>query len=254
MGSTLRIPKGLLLQWLMFVGCLLIIGVVLWDLGLLAQLLENDPSYISALITFVALVACGHVGLRVVLLSSEFDAVGRIRERLAQAGATSLQVSDDTVRLAGDLLPPGLLREHATNLARRCSVQGCGVNLIGEQAQLLTALETRVKGAHGFGFLVADLMLKLGLLGTVVGFILMLGSLVSLDGVDLNVMQGLMIEMSGGMRVALYTTLTGLTAGILLSVQYHYLDWASDQLIADITDISEVYVIPGLAARLVESN
>lgn len=249
MGSTLRIPRGLLLQWLMFVGCVLIVAVVLWDLGLIRQLLEHDPSYISALIIVVAVIACAHVGLRALLLSGEFDAVARIRERLAQPGTAPLELSADAVDLGGDVLPSGLLREHVANLLRRCSVQGCGANLIGEQAQLLATLETRIKGGHGFGFLVADLMLKLGLLGTVVGFILMLGSLASLDGVDLNVMQGLMIEMSAGMRVALYTTLTGLTAGVLLGVQYHYLDWASDQLIADITDITEVYVLPALAAR-----
>jgi hypothetical protein len=252
MGSTLRIPQGLLLQWLMFIGCLAVIALVLWDLGLIEHVLANDPSYISALIMLITSVACAHVGLRASLLSREFDATERIRERLSAGAAEPLRLAGDITGPGGAELPMGVLRDHALNLVRRCNAQGCGPYLIGEQAQLLAALETRVKGGHGFGFLVADLMFKLGLVGTVVGFILMLGSVVSLDSVDINVMQGLMIEMSGGMRVALYTTLTGLTAGILLSVQYHYLDWASDQLIADITDISEVYIIPGLAARVSE--
>jgi hypothetical protein len=36
---------------------------------------------------------------------------------------------------------------------------------------LLGALERRIKGRDSIGWLIADLMFKLGLLGTVIGFI-----------------------------------------------------------------------------------
>jgi biopolymer transport protein ExbB/TolQ len=79
-------------------------------------------------------------------------------------------------------------------------------------------------------------MLKLGLLGTVIGFIIMLGSLSNLNSVDITVMQTLLAEMSSGMKVALYTTLTGMLAGITLNIKFNFLDWAVDHLLNDIKE------------------
>ena len=49
-------------------------------------------------------------------------------------------------------------------------------------------------------------------------------------------MQTLLAEMSNGMRVALYTTLSGMLAGIILNIKYNLLDWAVDHLVNDIKD------------------
>jgi biopolymer transport protein ExbB/TolQ len=48
--------------------------------------------------------------------------------------------------------------------------------------------------------------------------------------------------MSIGMRIALYTTLTGLAAGMLLGFQYRLLDQAVDRLMAEIIELSEVHI------------
>ena len=101
---------------------------------------------------------------------------------------------------------------------------------------LIEVLDTRLRSKYAFGFLVADLMLKLGLLGTVIGFIIMLGSLSNLNSVDITVMQTLLAEMSSGMKVALYTTFTGMLAGITLNIKFNLLDWAVDHLLNDIKE------------------
>ena len=101
---------------------------------------------------------------------------------------------------------------------------------------LLEVLDLRLRSQYAFGFIIADLMLKLGILGTVIGFIIMLGSLSNLNSVDITVMQTLLAEMSGGMKVALFTTLTGMLAGILLHIKFNFLDWAVDHLINDIRE------------------
>lgn len=87
-------------------------------------------------------------------------------------------------------------------------------------------------------------MFKLGLLGTVIGFILMLGAVTDISDFDVGTMQGMLRDMSGGMRVALFTTLSGLIGGILLGMQYHLVDRGADELLATITEVSEVYVMP----------
>jgi hypothetical protein len=74
------------------------------------------------------------------------------------------------------------------------------------------------------GFFVSDLLLKLGIIGTVIGFIIMLSSLSAIDEMNLSKMNNLLLSMSTGMKVALYTTLTGLIGSILLSIQYNFLE------------------------------
>lgn len=101
---------------------------------------------------------------------------------------------------------------------------------------LIDILDTRLRSRYAFGFIVADLMMKLGLLGTVIGFIIMLGSLQDLNSVDISVMQKLLADMSNGMKIALYTTLTGMLAGIFLNAKYNFLDWATDHLMNDLKE------------------
>ena len=74
------------------------------------------------------------------------------------------------------------------------------------------------------GFFVADILLKLGIVGTVIGFIIMLSSLSTIDEMNLSKMNNLLLSMSSGMKVALYTTLSGLLCSILLTIQNNYFE------------------------------
>ena len=74
------------------------------------------------------------------------------------------------------------------------------------------------------GYMIVDILLKLGLTGTVIGFILMLLPIGEIKDFDPQIIQQLLSKMSGGMAVALYTTLTGLVTSILLKLQYFLLD------------------------------
>ena len=79
--------------------------------------------------------------------------------------------------------------------------------------------------ALNHGWLAADIALKLGLMGTIIGFIFMLAPLSELAGLDAASLQSLLAAMGDGMAIALYTTLTGLIVNVLLRLQY--------QLVAD---------------------
>lgn len=75
----------------------------------------------------------------------------------------------------------------------------------------------------GHGWLAADVALKLGLMGTIIGFILMLRPISEINGFDAANLQIALTAMSGGMAVALYTTLSGLVCNILLRLQFQML-------------------------------
>jgi len=73
------------------------------------------------------------------------------------------------------------------------------------------------------GWFAADSVLKIGLLGTIIGFILMLAPIGELTSFDASSLQSALAAMSAGMAVALYTTLTGLIANIILRFQFQFL-------------------------------
>ena len=79
---------------------------------------------------------------------------------------------------------------------------------------------------HALGHFISELLLKLGLMGTVIGFIMMLMPIAEIQTFDPNILQQLLSSMSGGMAVALYTTLTGLITSTLVKYQYYLADSA----------------------------
>ena len=95
----------------------------------------------------------------------------------------------------------------------------------------LTLLEDELSNNHSLGYLIVDLLLKLGLTGTVIGFILMLLPIGEVKDFDPQILQTLLSTMSGGMAVALYTTLTGLVTSMMLKFQYFLLDSSLNQAI-----------------------
>jgi len=89
----------------------------------------------------------------------------------------------------------------------------------------------RLRSPVDLGWFLVDVTIRLGLLGTIIGFILIFTSLsgVSVDGAE--GLRELLVAMSGGMGTALFTTLAGLVGATLLSVQYLILGRAAEHLL-----------------------
>jgi len=204
-------PFGLLLLFCSLLGIELFLLYLLLDRGMLQTLLAEDYSFISRAILSIYLLASLHVMFAAYRLSLE------IRD-LGQPGTSA---------------PGGSHVRRYFELLRRPTGE-----IEASSELLIDALDGRCRGLFRFGYVIADLMLKLGLLGTVIGFIFMLGSLVDLNSIDINVMQKLLGQMSGGMKVALFTTLTGMTCGVLLNLKYQLLDWSVDSLLNDVREHS----------------
>lgn len=89
--------------------------------------------------------------------------------------------------------------------------------------QSIDITETILARWLNHGWFAADAVLKLGLLGTIIGFILMLAPIASMQSFEPASLQTALGQMSGGMAVALYTTLTGLVCNLLLRLQFQFL-------------------------------
>ena len=85
---------------------------------------------------------------------------------------------------------------------------------------IIRVFESEYAKKLSFGWVAADISLKLGLLGTVIGFILMLQPISELNNTSPDELKSALSSMSSGMAVALFTTLTGLVSSILIRLQF----------------------------------
>ena len=69
------------------------------------------------------------------------------------------------------------------------------------------------------GWFFSELCLNLGMLGTIIGFVMMLSGFDGLNISDQKTIQSLLSELGKSMATALYTTLVGLICGQLLKLQ-----------------------------------
>jgi hypothetical protein len=116
-------------------------------------------------------------------------------------------------------------------------------------AQLLAE---RCHGPHETAWWFAAATIKLGLLGTVVGFIVMATQIGQVPSFELDQVQTLLKQMTTGMAIALYTTLVGLIANLWLGLQLMLLDRLADRLAADLLadGISADLLADGISADL----
>ena len=160
------------------------------DLGILSLIIDSDRSKISLIILSIYVLACSHWFYISINLDKEI---------------ASLDDKDKKT----------LIRSFIDN-AKEGESRNQKINL--------DLLEDELSNKHALGYLAVDILLKLGLTGTVIGFILMLLPIGEIRDFDPQVLQQLLATMSGGMAVALYTTLTGLITSMLLKFQYFVLD------------------------------
>jgi len=74
------------------------------------------------------------------------------------------------------------------------------------------------------GWLWSDIVLSLGMIGTVIGFMMMLTGFIGVDFSDFDSVQGLITKLSSGMATSLSTTLVGLITSVLLKLQFFGLE------------------------------
>ena len=188
-------PQYLLQRSIILLAVIAFGFYILYDLSILNLILESDRSKISILILLIYLVATLHWIYLARNLDAEIKGEGKVLEFIKIAD------SKPTIEIQG----------------------------------LLKILEDELSNRHALGHMISDILLKLGLTGTVVGFILMLLPIGEMKDFDPEKIQPLLSSMSGGMAVALYTTLSGLVTSTILKFQYFLLDSSLSKLINSLT-------------------
>ena len=181
-------PNYLLLKASLVLSLIIFSFYLLFQLDLIELIINSDRSKISLIILVIYLLATLHWFYIAITLDKEISSIEKPEK--------------DT------LIGRYLIKR----------------NDLEKTPSLYNLLEDELSNRHSIGYLIVDILLKLGLTGTVIGFILMLLPIGEIKDFDPQILQKLLSTMSGGMAVALYTTLTGLVTSMLLKFQYFLLD------------------------------
>jgi hypothetical protein len=197
-----RSEQGLFLLWLAYMGLLAFAAWLLWRAGAWHRLVEADPTHLT-LVIVVLFVGCSlWAGRRA------WD-LGRQRSALdARAQGWAAEFLEGTAPVGAD------------------------------RASWLQVLGERAHGPHEMAWWLNGIQLKLGLLGKVIGFSILALELGQMDSFDPSQSAQLLKSLTGGLGIALLTTVTGLTGNILLGLQLMRLDRFADALVADALALS----------------
>ena len=232
------------LRWLI-VNVLVAIGLVtLWQLGFLGSVLASDHTRISLLIFAIFVVTSLHCLVQAIDISRELIAARRARAVIEAHSSSGFRLAGNNVLTgAGTLLEPGVLTTHVGNLVKKAEIRGKGQL---DQTLLLRSVADRLRAREKLGLFVSEGLLRLALLGTAIGFILMLIPIAGLTSFEADTLRGALSGMTGGMAVALNVTVAGIATALILKFQYFQLDAAIGELFSGIAEVSEIYVVPAI--------
>ncbi|MBK8084517.1 MAG: MotA/TolQ/ExbB proton channel family protein [Devosia sp.] len=221
------------LKWVLLMALIAVAAVVSYDYGLLTYLFGADKSKITVLIAVLYVGFSGHCLWILVELAREYRRALQIKETLARsAKVPDLPQGNMMIdRYMADVIRS---REHPSEVE-------------GNAHLLMMSLGASLRRRTKIGTYGTDLLYKLGMLGTMVGFVMMLNSMGDLSNFDIDTLRGALQQMIAGMAVSLLTTIAGLIGGILLRLEYNI----ADALVTDISQtavsFTEVSLLPLLA-------
>jgi CheY-specific phosphatase CheX len=240
-SSSANMPD-VFVVWCILAGALAFATYALAITGIWAYLNAADSTFITQSIVIVFFVAIAWCGFRARHLQTELRAGAAIQEMLAG-------------EMLFSAVPPGLRAAWVGSFVAALAEKG--PEHCRDMAALVDVLQDRAHGQHEWAWWVNGLLLKLGLLGTVAGFIIMAFQVSGLESFDISQAQKLLKNMTYGMGIALLTTLVGLIANMILGAQLLMLDRCADLLVSRAVEFAQTRLpalIEGAARRTATST
>ncbi|MBL1142365.1 MAG: hypothetical protein HND53_10075 [Proteobacteria bacterium] len=235
---------SLLLKWLILTGLIAFSIIIAWNEGVFSLLFNIDKSRIASVIALIYLLVTLHCARLTYIISSQTNLSRKVDNMIKNEDKLDLKFDDDAIFInSSKKLPDCFMTDYIGDLYYT-NKNTSGSEESSSHSDLIDVYESRLKGPQELGWFVSDMMLKLGLLGTIIGFIFMLASVANIADFDVSNMQKILQHMSNGMGTALYTTLAGLICSILSALQYHMIDRHVDELIELTRHLTQVHVIP----------
>lgn len=180
-----------------------------WQLGFIAQVLVADRTNLSLVIAAVFVLGLGLCGLRVWQTSRELDQLRSF-----------------------DALVPSKAADYVALLH---GVEGEG------RAMLASALRLKLTQRISIVRHIANCLVLLGLIGTVIGFVIALSGVEPQEAGNVKAIAPMVSTMIEGMSTALYTTLIGALLNLWLLTNYQLLASGTVKLITGLVEFGETH-------------
>jgi len=217
-------PNALLYKWLILNSFAWLLVYAAWLQGWIHLTIASDASYLSVVMGVVFVVFW---------FVSSYNIYALNREVVRFAGG-------DAHGVAADYFDK--LRRKSANMAGGAF----------DQSMLASTLRARLIMPVQAVNYVANILVLLGLIGTVVGFVIAvagLGDSLS-GGTNIERVQGVLGQIVNGMGTALFTTVVGsILGGLWLQIHYIMLARTVNGLVIELVEQAEIEIIPGLMRR-----
>lgn len=209
LGDIVRHPQHylLLLRFLVVNSAALALLAAAWLQGWVVPVFEADVTGLSLAIAGVFAVGLGICAVKVWRTSCEINLTKRFNPAYRSRAAVYVE-----------------------------SVRGRDA---GSRAILASALRLKLSQRVAVVRHIANSLVLLGLIGTVVGFIIALSGVDAEKAGDASTIAPMVTRLIEGMSVALYTTLVGSVLSIWLTVNYNLLATGTVNLVTDIVALGE---------------
>jgi hypothetical protein len=177
--------------------------------GLVDLVLISDPTHLATTIFIVFLAGLGICARKIWQTSRDLNLIRDL-----------------------DPLKPSSARTYLTQLRGHSA-----------DSRSLLASNLRLKLSHRIGIIrnFANSLVILGLIGTVIGFIIALSGVDPENASDISAVTPMVSTLVDGMSTALYTTLVGAVLNIWLMTNYHVLATGTVKLITGLIEMGEAH-------------
>lgn len=226
-----------LVLWILLAGAVVAGTIVTYDTGFLSYLYSADTSHISVLITVLFVAFSIYCLIATIQLGRELGVAESVSSRLDAGDTPSLR---DGRLVVGDLvLARGMVGDHLADVLLKRSRDSSAT-----PGALLDSFISQFRSRTRLGTYGSDVLYKLGMLGTVIGFIQMLATMDGISQFDPETLRTTLQQMTGGMATALLTTIAGLVTGLILRVQFNLLEAVAARVIKQTVRIDDIYLAP----------
>lgn len=224
------------LLWILLMGATALATLVAVDQNYAAAMFAADRSYLCIAILIFFVITSLHAGLHTRNIARELET------------ARSLANGDAPAASAPATPLPFYLRPRPALSPFVEEVERASLDPDSKDSSIQQTIEIyadRLRAPVELGWYFVDILIRMGLIGTIVGFILIFASLSGGPKPDSENIQELLLSMSGGMGTALYTTLLGLVSATILGLQYMILSRSVEELVAELITTSRRVALKG---------
>ncbi len=225
--------KKFFLIWLFYINSVVGFILITYWMGMFQLGFQYDKSHLSFVILAWWIIAEAVIGTNIWNQTKEFKALENFKKQMVH-----IQNLTDLVQLS--CYKNTIVAMHVSYILNRYKNSKNPV----DQTQMASALERRLMNRSSFGWLAANLMVFLGLLGTVIGIVLTFWPFIDITtSLDVTKIQMHLSSIFSGVGAAFFPSIYSAVFCVFILISDRIFNNSTHKLLNDLTEFSETEVL-----------